>query len=92
MNTRFSRLLCLSILSVLSVTSGTLYAQQELPATGTETELLAVLESDAGLFEKAKACQRLAVIGTKNAVPVLAKLLAWRQAGLEPRPPVAADN
>ena len=23
---------------------------------------------------------------------VLAKLLAWRQAGLEPRPPVAADN
>ena len=98
MNTRFSRLLCLSILSVLSVTSGTVYAQQELPATGTETELLAVLDSDAGLFEKAKACQRLAVIGTKNAVPVLAKLLADEQLShyarfaLEPIPDPAVDE
>lgn len=98
MNTRFSRLLCLSILCVLSVASGFLYAQQELPATGTETELLAVLESDAGLFEKAKACQQLAVTGTKSAVPVLAKLLADEQLShyarfaLQPNPDPSVDE
>lgn len=51
-------------------------AQQPLPAEGDESQLLAVIESDAELFDKAKACQRLAVIGTSESVPVLAKLLA----------------
>ena len=40
-----------------------------------EQEYIAVLQSDAPLFEKARACQELAVVGTKNAVPVLAELL-----------------
>ena len=51
-------------------------AQQPLPAEGDESELLALLDSDAELFEKAKACQRLAIIGTSKSVPVVAKLLA----------------
>lgn len=51
-------------------------AQQPLPAKGDESQLLAVLNSDAELFEKAKACQRLAIIGTSKSVPVVAKLLA----------------
>jgi HEAT repeat protein len=51
-------------------------AQQPLPAEGDESQLLAVLASDAELFDKAKACQRLAIIGTSKSVPVVAKLLA----------------
>ncbi|MCP4170933.1 MAG: hypothetical protein GY758_09205 [Fuerstiella sp.] len=51
-------------------------AQQPLPAEGDESQLLTVLNSDAELFDKAKACQRLAIIGTSKSVPVVAKLLA----------------
>lgn len=39
-------------------------------------QLVAILKApDAPVFEKAKACQRLAVVGTREAVPVLAGLL-----------------
>jgi HEAT repeat protein len=39
-------------------------------------ELVAILQkADAPVFDKAKACQRLAVVGTKDAVPALAALL-----------------
>ena len=34
-----------------------------------EQKLIAVLKSNASVFEKAKACQSLARIGTKQAVP-----------------------
>lgn len=40
-----------------------------------EQKYIAILQSDAKLFDKARACQQLALIGTKNAVPVLASLL-----------------
>ncbi len=72
--------------------------QQPLPATGSETELLAVLKSDAELFDKAKACQRLAVIGTSESVPVLAELLAdeklthYARFGLEANPAAEVDQ
>ena len=52
-------------------------------------EWIAVLQSDASAFEKARACQRLGESGTKEAVPVLASLLnhavlsAYARAGLE---------
>ena len=74
-----------------------LRAQQAPPAEGTEAELIAVLESDAPLFDKAKACQQLAVIGTEKAVPALAKLLAdeklshYARFGLEPNPDPSVD-
>jgi HEAT repeat protein len=42
-----------------------------------EANLIEIIKDrDAPTFEKAKACQRLAVVGTKNAVPALADLLA----------------
>jgi len=59
---------------------------------------VAVLKSDASVFDKAKACQRLAVIGDKEAVPALAALLAdenlsnYARTGLEAIPDPAADD
>ncbi|MCS7316330.1 MAG: HEAT repeat domain-containing protein, partial [Bryobacteraceae bacterium] len=52
----------------------------------------------ATLFEKAKACQRLAAIGGKEAVPALAPLLTdpqlshYARFGLEPNPEPAAGE
>lgn len=74
------------------------FAQQAPPAEGDEATLIAVLESDAPLFDKAKACQQLAVIGTKDAVPVLAKRLPdeklshYARYGLEPIPDPSVDD
>jgi HEAT repeat protein len=74
-----------------------LRAQQPPPAEGDEAAMIATLESDATLFDKAKACQQLAVIGTRKAVPVLAKLLPDEQLshyarfGLEPIPDPSVD-
>jgi HEAT repeat protein len=72
-------------------------AQQAPPIEGDEPALIAILESDAPLFQKAKACQQLAVIGTKAAVPALAKYLPDEQLshyarfGLEPNPDPSTD-
>jgi len=49
--------------------------------TDEESKLIALLRSDAPVFDKAKACQRLALIGTKRAVPALAGLLGHEQLG-----------
>jgi HEAT repeat protein len=52
----------------------------------------------ATTFQKAKACQRLAAVGTKEAVPALAALLTdpqfshYARYGLEPNPDPAADD
>ncbi len=79
--------------------SAPLHAQQPPPAEGDEAQLVAVLQSsDARLFDKAKACQQFAVIGTKKAVPVLAGLLDDEQLshyarfGLEPIADPAVDE
>ncbi len=61
-------------------------------------KLVAVLQSEAPLFDKARACQQLGEIGTREAVPALAKLLAdehlgaYARSGLEgiPDPSAAA--
>jgi HEAT repeat protein len=72
-------------------------AQQSPPAEGDESDLIAVLKSDAELFDKAKACQRLAVIGTEECVPVLAGMLSddmlahYARYGLEPIPHDSVD-
>jgi len=59
-------------------------------ATPSRTqEWIQVLESDASVFEKARACQQLGEFGTREAVPALASLLdhdilsAYARAGLE---------
>jgi len=76
----------------------TALAQQPLPASGSEAELLDVLKSGADLFDKAKACQRLAIIGTSKSVPVLAGLLSdedlshYARFGLESNPGSEVDE
>ncbi len=63
-----------------------------------ETTLLAVLASDAGVHEKARACQQLAVVASPAAIPALAGLLDkepladYARSGLEGIPgPAAAE-
>jgi len=52
-----------------------LWGMAVLPAVADEAQLLAVLKSDAGLFEKSTACRELSRVATKQSVPVLATLL-----------------
>jgi HEAT repeat protein len=60
--------------------------------------LVAVLRSPAAEFDKAKACQRLAVVGDKEAIAALAALLAdeklshYARFGLEANPDPAVDE
>jgi hypothetical protein len=63
-----------------------------------EAALIAVLQDAAApLYAKAKACQRLALVGGRDAVPALAKLLAdpklntYARYGLEPIRDEAVD-
>jgi len=46
------------------------------PDAAKTRQLMAVLQSDAALHERARACQQLAILGTADAVPALAALLA----------------
>jgi len=65
-----STLLCLTC-------AGLAHAQSAAPAgSASVPELIAVLQSDAATFDKAKACQGLAAIGDERAVRALAPLLA----------------
>jgi HEAT repeat protein len=61
-------------------------------------KLIAVLQSNAPVFDKARACQQLGESGTSNAIPALAALLAdehlsaYARSGLEGIPdPAAAE-
>jgi hypothetical protein len=70
---------------------------QDPPASET-AKLVAVLNSaDASIFDKAKACQRLALVGDESAVPALAglltdeKLSAYAREALEGIPAAACD-
>jgi len=63
-----------------------------------ELQLIGVLKSDAPAAEKAVACKQLAVFGSKDAVPELAKLLtneqlaSWSRIALEAIPGTEADE
>jgi len=62
----------------LSVLCGAASTQGESPEKGRreqEQKFIAVLQGEAPLFEKARACQQLAVVGSKRTVPMLAGLL-----------------
>lgn len=71
---------------------------QDVPAQRTVGELIATLKSDASQKDKADACRELARVGTKEAVPVLASLLAdeklahMARYALEPIPDPAVDE
>ena len=62
-------------------------------------QLVAILQdSAASVYARAKACQRLAVVGDKTAVPALARLLPdpqlslYARFALEPMPGIEADD
>jgi hypothetical protein len=83
------------LISVLSVVS---LASRGTSAESAEAAALAVLASAAGLHEKARACQELAVVGGAAAVPALAALLDqehladYARSGLETiRDPAAGE-
>ena len=67
-------------------------------ASPKEKELIAVLRSDAPEADKALACKRLAIHGSADAVPDLAKLLgnerlaSWARIPLEAIPDAACDQ
>jgi HEAT repeat protein len=67
-------------------------------STDKEAELLAILRSDAAPAEKAITCKHLAVYGSSEAVPDLAKLLideqlsSWARIALEAIPGPASDE
>jgi len=73
-------------------------AREARPTAQEEQKLIALLESDAAVFAKAKACQQLARIGTKQAVPALAALLGdeklggYARFGLEPIADPSVDD
>jgi HEAT repeat protein len=87
----------LFVLFALFVPSLARVGAEEKPAP-SEDELIAVLDSGAPVFEKAKACQRLSVVGTAKAVPALVKLLGsaelahYARFGLEPIPHPSVDT
>ncbi|MEI7947134.1 MAG: family 16 glycoside hydrolase [bacterium] len=68
------------------------------PEENREKGLIAVLQSNASPQEKAITCKRLAIYGTKDAVPALAallsdeKLASWARIGLEAIPDPAVDD
>ncbi|HWX20644.1 MAG TPA: HEAT repeat domain-containing protein [Candidatus Binatia bacterium] len=65
---------------------------------GKERALIKVLQSDAAPEEKAITCKKLAIYGTRNAVPALAPLLpddalsSWARTALEAIPGPASDK
>jgi HEAT repeat protein len=73
-------------------------ADAEKPAAAQEAQCLAVLRSDAPAAEKAMACKRLTIYGSREAVPALAPLLvdeqlaSWARIALEAIPDPAADE
>jgi len=64
----------------------------------TQRELLSLLQSDAPPQDKAMACKKLAIYGTKDAVPALAALLSnpelssWARIALEAIPDPTVDT
>lgn len=78
------------IASLLIVTAGATLAWAQTNAkeimAKPPAELVEILKNPgASAFDKAKACQRLAVVGTKDAVPALAALLADEKLNLYAR-------
>jgi len=88
-----SRIAVALVVAIVAAVAAPLPAQTFPAATkGAEAKLLAVLKSNASRKDKADACRHLAVIATRDAVPVLAALLADEQLSqmaryaLEPMP------
>ena len=79
---RYTAVVVLALLSVVASGQVTNRQKGQKGQKGQEEQkLIAVLRSDAPVFNKARACQRLAVIGGKDAVAALAGLLGDKALG-----------
>ncbi len=89
---------CFACCAVLLVAVSARAAADNQTPKERELQLIGVLRSDAPSAEKAITCKRLAVYGTKEAVPALAPLLldkdlaSWARIALEAIPDPAADE
>ncbi len=87
-----------SFIRYLAVLLSVAVAWNARAASEKEAELLAVLQSDAPKADKALTCKKLAVYGSADAVPELAKLLSdaelasWSRIALEAIPGPEADE
>ena len=96
----FHRILNALLGTALLAAAASELSGQTVPSGGKEQvdKLIAVLKSDASHKEKADACRALAVVGTREAVPVLAALLAdeklshMARYALEPIPDPSVDQ
>ncbi len=92
------RLVCAAALACLLTANPARAAGPKTPPAEKERQLIAVLQGDAPPADKAIACKRLAIYGTKKAVPALAPLLSdeqfasWARIALEAIPGPAPDQ
>lgn len=96
---RFLNVSLMALLAILLVGPlNTVAADQSAASAQKQRDLIQLLQSNAPKPEKALACKKLAVYGTKDAVPVLEGLLAdeqlasWARIALEVIPDSAADD
>lgn len=92
------RRMALLVFALAIAAISALGADDNKPAPVEERELIALLQSTAPKADKALACKQLAVHGSKEAIPVLAPLLAdeelasWARIALEAIPDASADE
>ena len=92
LKTRHFAMCAALVAAVVTTTIGSARAADE-----KERQLIGVLQSDSPRAEKAITCKGLAIYGTKDAVPELAKLLpdeqltSWARIALEAIPGTEAD-
>jgi HEAT repeat protein len=85
------------VIFVIAAASAMTVTQTLQAADPKESDLIAVLQSDAPKGEKAITCKKLTIYGSEQAIPALAPLLAdkelasWARIALEAIPGPAAD-
>ncbi len=90
------RTLCCGLLITLS--SIHQHCAAQVDTLSDETALIAILAGDGPKADKAMACKRLAVYGSEQAIPELAKLLSdpqlasWTRIALEAIPAAESDQ
>jgi len=93
----FSFTICVALLAA-TVATPARAADEASEAKEKERQLIDVLTADSPKADKAITCKRLAIYGTKNAVPALAALLpdeqltSWARIALEAIPGPEADQ
>jgi HEAT repeat protein len=94
---QFKRCFAFAAAAFLFANAAAVFATGELPPTPLESTLIETLRTKPA-DEKAIACKQLAICGTKECVPELAKLLAdkelssWSRIALEAIPDKSADR